>query len=153
MAEDTNGTFPWEDLSMWLKRGIVAARIVNKFMMARWPEQQRPSTPSLRVQHEELDLLSRAREVIAPEYCYSLDMARGILTETHMYQEIPEESIQSVWDALTEYATSDKRFDSLKDQLTDFLKASPDGAVLMQHIWESLGPAVAHESMIEHTHS
>lgn len=150
MTENT-GTFPWEDFSLWLKEGIVAATIVNKFMLVLWKKRLRPSTQSLSVQAEELDLLRRTRSVVTPKHHAVLDMVYGVLTKSSVYQSIPEDKIQSLWDALREYATNDQRFNSLKDQLTVFLKVSPDGAVLMKNIWGSLGPAVAHPRMIGHT--
>jgi hypothetical protein len=61
MAQHPDVKFPWKDFAVWLREGITAARILNKFMIASWPEEHRRergvSLTPVPVRREETELL------------------------------------------------------------------------------------------------
>jgi hypothetical protein len=61
MAQHPEVKFPWTDFAVWLREGITAARILNKFMIASWPEEHRRergvSLTPVPVRQEETELL------------------------------------------------------------------------------------------------
>lgn len=143
MDKESDVTFPWRDFSLWLGEGVLAATIVNKFMVAACPESQRPQKQALDVQPEERELLRLAREQVDVTHRPSIETACNVLADASVYPAIPESDITLLWDALSEYGIKNEHFNLMKDELT-----CSSGQEIMFRIWRSLGPAIADPSMI-----
>ena len=159
MAQDTSVMFPWRDFALWLREGIRAAAILNKFITASLPEDRRPGKQAPLVHSEEVELL----EVIRKEYpqfipheqqdhlprvIEAIDFAIKNLKYNNTYFPIPEDHLQLLWLALTEYGVRGTRYSNIKDKLRTFSQTSPRdpesvAEALMDCIWRSLGPAAA----------
>jgi hypothetical protein len=151
-----NSTFPWQGFSLWLKDGILAATIVNKFMNASWPEEKRSDKQLLGIMPEERQFLTVAKDKAPQEYRGSIEEASGKLSGVSIYPEISEEQAGQLWEALTAYCATSGNFNSIRADLKLFLQSAasdPDAfvSILAEHILGSLGPATAQdERMLTH---
>jgi hypothetical protein len=162
MAEFTNGAFPWQDFSEWLREGVVAARILNNFMLASSSEDTRPIKELPIVRQEELSLLQVIRDYAIDAGDNSKDAwveTISALAVDKPYPSISERNLRMLGKALMEYGPHSRRYGPMINQLARFARpytANPDALVstLMNNTWRGLGPAVAPDpNMLEGTRS
>lgn len=157
MAQPTESTFP-RDFALWLREGVIAARILNKFMLAASPQGTRPIEQPPVVHKEEVTLLRAIRDDAAETGHQSLnvmDEVINMLAPDKPYPSITKQHVRMLGMVLSAYGLRSNRYGTVKDQLLQF--AQPyDGRTdtlvesFMNGVWRSLGPAVApDESMIK----
>jgi hypothetical protein len=137
--------FPWHPFQLWLREGIFAGFILNKLMIASWPQEKRPFAPM--VFPEEVELLGKifywARAHGLEKVPFELLSA---LSPGSDYPALSDQDVRSLWRAVTEYGVSNERYHGLHAQLRDHLTAAPDldSAIRdgMDALWRSIGPAL-----------
>jgi hypothetical protein len=151
MTQHPDIKFPWQDFAVWLREGITAAHILNKFMIASWPEEHRRergvSLAPLPVMQEETELLRVVEARVAQERAEALKFADK-LEEGHAYFAISAAQAQSLWSAFMEYSTDGERSHAIKEGLKTLIQIHPDNVdasavAFMDHLWKTLGPATA----------
>ena len=156
MAQPAESVFP-RDFALWLRDGVIAARILNNLMLAASPEGTRPVAQPPVVHKEEVALLRAFRDDAAAtghEALNILDEVIRTLTPDHPYPSISKHNVRQLGMALMAYGTRGHRYGSVKDQLVQFAQPYTGTTEvlignLMNGIWKSLGPAVApDQSMI-----
>jgi hypothetical protein len=128
MAQHPEVKFPWKDFAVWLREGITAARILNKFMIASWPEEQRRergvSLTPVPVRREETELLRAVEARAARERAEALKFADK-LEEGRAYFAISAAQAQSLWSAFMEYGTGGERSHAIKEGLKTLIQILP----------------------------
>lgn len=149
MAEGTH--FPWHKFQLWLRSGFHAGLLLNKIMIASWPEtkQQYPLQGHIESLPEEIELLKEvwtwAEKTGRGEYMEVL----GHLVEIKPYNKYPKltnNGARILWLALSEYGTATESYQGLQNGLREYLIqfTDADEAVRsgMDALWRSIGPAL-----------
>ena len=149
MSQDSNFPFPWKDFALWLREGVIGARILNKLMRA-----SNPAGPAMRVIPEEVDLLNTVQKLKTSHDAHRAalnNLVETLKPNSHYPNTIKNEQIQALWVILMDYGMSAENTEKIKGQLEEFLGAqSTPAEVFMDCVWRSLGPALAPErNMIE----
>jgi hypothetical protein len=140
--------FPWHAFQLWLRDGFFAGFVLNKVMVASWPESQRPFKP---VTHpEELKLLGEALKWVRTtgEKADSVPLERlANLAPGSEYPHLSDEDARTLWRILSQYGVLTLRYKSLHSQVREFVigfDGDVDAAIRggMDAVWRSIGPAL-----------
>ena len=147
-GDDDDIYFPWHKFQLWLRSGFFAGFLLNKIMIASWPEDEKPFPPQSHP--EEIELLKKALE-------WAQDTNKGEYVEVlnplttieppGKYPKLANNEARTLWLALSEYGTATESYQGLQNDLRKYLGqfvANPDKAIKngMDALWRSIGPAL-----------
>ncbi len=139
--------FPWHKFQLWLRSGFCAGFLLNKIMVASWPEDKRPY--SLQSDPEEIELLQKAllwaEEAKKTEYMEVLSLLAR-MEPLSAYPELTNSQARTLWLALSEYGTATESYQRLQNGLIEYLGQFTDPVEAMKNsmdaLWRSIGPAL-----------